>query len=187
MKCLWWKSSEIFLLTCFLLTSKSNAKNETKKSGDNLKMFNQTINIHVKTSNDSNLMDDNSVGNEYTHTFSDLNHVSDDTVRDITREKEETRFHNRYVDSSEVQIVYWYYDKVSAAILGIFFGLAFEMENAKLILQQPTGPSIAIFCKFMLSPFVSQFFFIDILKENPSILTYYIIFVLSSTKKKVEL
>lgn len=59
------------------------------------------------------------------------------------------------VDSNEMQMIYWYYDKLMAVILGIFFGITLNLENAKAILKQPIGPSIGIFCKFVLSPFVS--------------------------------
>lgn len=61
------------------------------------------------------------------------------------------------VNANEMQMIYWYYDKVMAVVLGIFFGVALNLENAKVILKQPTGPAIGVFCKFILLPFVSGF------------------------------
>lgn len=56
---------------------------------------------------------------------------------------------------NEMQMIYWYYNKVMAVILGICFGIILNLENAKVIFREPIGPSIGIFCKFILSPFVS--------------------------------
>lgn len=134
------KSAEILILTYFLLISNSNARIRIKESANVLEKPKKVDESRIKNWNDS---------------FSEFGHASDESGFELSREKEESRFHKRNIDSNEIQIVYWYYDKITAAILGIFFGVALEMENAKTILQQPIGPSIAIFCKFMLSPFVS--------------------------------
>lgn len=84
-------------------------------------------------------------------------------------EKENSHHHHRQhqlhhyyyirkkVNMNEMQMIYSYYDKVMAVVLGIVFGIALNLENAKVILKQPIGPAIGVFCKFILSPFVSGF------------------------------
>lgn len=45
------------------------------------------------------------------------------------------------------------YDKVFAIILGFLFGLALDIDSAKILINGP-GPAIAFFCKFIFAPFV---------------------------------
>lgn len=139
-----WKSVVVCITISLSLTSQSNADIERSANVlEELKIISET-----KTTNQSDL-DTNVVP------FSDVSAMNDDSTLELSKEKHITHFHYRNTESDEIQIVYWYYDKISAVILGIFFGIALDIENAKEILKQPIGPSIAVFCKFILSPFVS--------------------------------
>lgn len=101
--------------------------------------------------------------NEYLDAFVNNRQLNESFLpsNELPWEKENSHHYHDYNndgkkdDSNEMQMIYWYYDKVTAVILGIFFGIAMNLENAKVILKQPIGPAIGIFCKFILSPFVS--------------------------------
>lgn len=96
---------------------------------------------------------------EFLDSFVNNRKANETFVRDESPWEKENSHHYYYirkkVDLNEMQMIYWYYDKVMAVVLGLFFGITLNLENAKAILKQPIGPSIGIFCKFILSPFVS--------------------------------
>lgn len=80
-----------------------------------------------------------------------------------TEEKRVSLYYGGGLIKTNLQLMkatYEYYDIISAIVLGICFGIALKLENVKLILRRPIGLCIAMFCKFVFSPLVS-----DILME----------------------
>lgn len=137
-----WKFVVFLMLTSLSLLSKSTS--DIEKSVDVLE------GIKIISDNKTDGLDEN------VEPFSDVPQLNDGSTTELSEEKEDKHFRYRKSDPDEIQIVYWYYDKISAVILGIFFGLALDIENAKEIVKQPIGPSIAVFSRFILSPFVSR-------------------------------
>lgn len=61
---------------------------------------------------------------------------------------------NNTISPEAAKSVYKYYDKISAIVLGILFGIALDVDNLKALIK-PIGLCIAISYKFFLSPLVS--------------------------------
>lgn len=152
------KFSVFYLIESVLFISSMDAAFHTPKSADDLKKF--KIIPKNESKNEIQITGTSLNSTEYKDTFvnshgeTNGSFASDELPWEI--ENSHHYFYMRKkVDLNEMQMIYWLYDKVMAVILGIFFGITLNLENAKAILKQPVGPSIGIFCKFILSPFVS--------------------------------
>lgn len=97
------------------------------------------------------------ISNKNLNEFVKIKRLHKDYSAKRTREKRGIVVtHNDTIDPEAAKYVYKYYDKVSAIVLGILFGIALEVDNLKANLMKPIGVCIAISYKFLLSPLVSQ-------------------------------
>lgn len=137
----------------FLFISNVDALNRTRSSAEIFEKF-KIKNVKAKSNVNLNEIQNNS---EYIDVPElDLNSGPNLIDHILLKENEETSCVNpTKVNSNEIKVIYWCYDRVSAIYLGIFFGLALDLNSAKAFITEPTGLLIAIFCKFILSPFVS--------------------------------
>lgn len=153
------KFSVFYLLESILLISNTDAAFHARKSVESdLETIKIIARNELKNESDTNKWDKIQItetslnSTEYMDPFANVRKRNKSLAPDrLLWENENDR---EKVESNPMQMIYWYYNKMMAVILGITFGITLNLENAKEILKQPIAPSIGIFCKFMLSPFV---------------------------------
>lgn len=85
--------------------------------------------------------------------------MNEEPVQKLSRKKRRIiNIDKDTLDSGIIKLIYEYYHFLSAVSFGIFFGIVFEIEEARSISRSPVGPTIAILCNFILSPLVREFF-----------------------------